>query len=207
MVDQVGDFGQHVVERPGDFLATGVGHDAERAVFAAAFHDRHEGRDALDSGRRQVVELLDLGKAHVDLGLAGRTPPRDQIGQAMQRLWSEDDVDVGRARDDRRAFLAGDAAADADDQVRIRILQRAHAPEIVEDALLRLFAHRTGVEQDDIGVVRPVGRFQAVGLVQHVGHLGRVVLVHLTAESADVQLAGHGKRWGVLSWWRKGRGL
>ena len=192
LVDQVGDLGQHVVERPRHFLAAGVGNDAERAVLAAALHDRHECRDPVDPGRRQMVELLDLGKADVDLRLAGRAPARDQLGQAVQRLRAEDHVDVGCARDDRRAFLAGDAAADADDQVRIRILQRAHAPEVMEHALLRLFAHRAGVEQDDVGVVRPGGRLEALGRVQHVGHLGRVVLVHLTAKRADVQLAAHG---------------
>ena len=40
---EVGDLGQHVVERPRDFLAARVGHDAEAAVLAAAFHDRDEG--------------------------------------------------------------------------------------------------------------------------------------------------------------------
>ena len=37
-------------------------------------------------------------------------------------------------------------------------LQLAHAAEIVEHALLRLLAHRAGVEQDDVGVLGAVGQ-------------------------------------------------
>jgi hypothetical protein len=46
-------------------LAARVGHDAEGAVLAAAFHDRDEGRRAVDAGLRQAVELLDLREADV----------------------------------------------------------------------------------------------------------------------------------------------
>ena len=74
----------------------------------------------VDARRRQVVELLDLGKADVDLRPAVALAARQHRGQAVQRLRPEDEVDVRRALDDRRAFLAGDAAADAD--------QRAAAP-------------------------------------------------------------------------------
>ena len=38
-----------------------------------------------------------------------------------------------------------------------------------------------------------VGQVQAVSGRQHVGHLGRVVLVHLASVGLDVKLAGHGK--------------
>ena len=39
---------------------------------------------------------------------------REHLRQAVQRLRAEHHVDIGRALDDGRAFLAGDAAADAD---------------------------------------------------------------------------------------------
>ena len=188
---EVGDLGQHVVERPRHLLAARVGHDAERAVLAAALHDRHERRGAVDTGRRQVVELLDLRERDVDLRAAARAPRADQRGQAVQGLRAEHDVDVGRAAHDRRALLARDAAADADDEVRSRALQFAHAAEIVEHALLRLLAHRAGVEQDDVGVLGTVGEREAVAVGEHVGHAVRVVLVHLAPEGADVELAGH----------------
>ena len=72
-------------------------------------------RRALDARRRQVVELLDLGEADVDLRLALRCGARASISrQAVQGLRAEHHVDIRRALDDGRAFLAGDAAADAD---------------------------------------------------------------------------------------------
>ena len=58
---------QHLLERPADFLAARIRHDAESAVLAAAFHDRHEGRRAVGARLRQTVELLDLGETDVDL--------------------------------------------------------------------------------------------------------------------------------------------
>ena len=46
-------------------------------------------------------------------------------------------------------------------------------------------------EVTDVGLRRVVGGFEGLALSEHVGHLGRVVLVHLTTEGLDVQLAGH----------------
>ena len=70
----------------------------------------------------------------------------------MQRLRAEHDVDVGRALDDGRALLAGDAAADADQHAAG--LQVLDAAEVGEHLLLRLLAHRAGVEQDQVGLAR-----------------------------------------------------
>ena len=67
----------------------------------------------------------------------------------------------------------------------------AHAAEIVKYFFLRLFAHRAGVEQNDVGLRRIVGRFHAIRGVQHIGHFFRVVLVHLAAESFDIKLVTH----------------
>ncbi len=192
LVGQVGNFGQHVVERAGDFLAARVRDHAERAVLAAAFHDRHVRGRAVDRRRRQMVELLDVGKRDVDLRATGRAAVADQLRQPVQGLRAEHDVDVRRALHDGGAFLARHAAADADDEIRFQRLQRAHATQIVEHPLLRAFAHRARVEQDDVGVFGAVGEREPVGGGEHVGHLVRVVLVHLAAERADVELLRHG---------------
>jgi hypothetical protein len=133
-----------------------------------------------------VVEFLDFGEADVYLGAPGLAALRDQFRQAMQGLRAEHHVDEGRARDDGRALLAGDATADADDEVGVRLLQMTHPAEVVEHLFLGLLAHRAGVEEDDVGVFRRAGRGQPFGRIEHVGHLVRVVLVHLAAEGFDV---------------------
>ncbi len=192
---QVGDLGQHVVEAPRDLLAARIRHDAEAAVLAAAFHDGDECRRTLDPRRRQAIELLDLGKRHVDLRPAGAPALGEQLGQAMERLWSEHEVDVGRAGDDRAAFLARDAAADADHEAGPRALEVLHPSEIGEHLLLRLLAHRAGVEEDEVGVFGLLATLVAVGCGEHVGHPVRVVLVHLASEGADVDALRHRAAW------------
>ena len=120
----------------------------------------------------------------------------EHLRQAVQRLRAEHDVDIGRALDDRRAFLAGDAAADADQHALL--LEVLDAAEVAEDLLLRLLAHRAGVEEDQVGLLDVVGRLVALGGAQHVGHLVRVVLVHLAAEGADEDLLARASLMAVL---------
>ena len=57
--------------------------------------------------------------------------------------------------------------------------------------LPELLAHRARVEEDHVRILGPLGQREALGGVQHVGHLVRVVLVHLAAERADVELLCH----------------
>ena len=187
LVGQAGDLGQHVVERPRHFLAAGVGNDAVGAVLGAAFHDRDEGASAPSTragGRWSNFSIS--GKLMSTCGRCSLFAPRQHRRQAVQGLRSEHQVDVGRALDDRRAFLAGDAAADADQ--RALVLQVLDPAEVAEHLVLGLLAHRAGVEQDQVGLVDVVGRLVARGGVQHVGHLVRVVDVHLAAEGLDEDL-------------------
>ena len=51
----------------------------------------------------------------------------NHFGQSVQRLRAEDDVHIRRAFDDVFAFLGGDAASHADDEVGIFFFERAHA--------------------------------------------------------------------------------
>ncbi len=196
LVGQVGDFHQDVIEGARDLGTPGVGHDAEAAVFAAAFHDGDKGRGPVDAGRGQGVEFFDFREGNVHLGLAGGATPVDQFRQAVQGLGTEHHIHIGRAAHDGLAFLAGHAAAHADHQIGILPFQVLHATQVGKDFFLGFFAYRTGVEQDDVGVVRGLGQFHALGGVQHVGHFLGVVFIHLAAEGADEQLfhaAGFGR--------------
>jgi hypothetical protein len=142
---QVDDFGDDVIQRPGHFLAAGVGHDAKCAVFAAAFHHRDEGAGPLDFRLRQVVELLDLRKADIHDERAARPALIHHVGQAVQGLRAEYQVDVGCAPADFRPLLAGHAAAHADDQRGIALFQVLPAPELMKHLFLRLFPYGTGI--------------------------------------------------------------
>jgi len=191
LVGEIGDLGEHVLERTRQLLAPRVGHHAEAAILAAALHDGHEGAGPFDARRGKVVELLHLREADVHLRTARAASRIDQVRQPVQRLRAEDQVDIGRARHDRVAFLARNAAAHADEQIGPRLLQRLHAPEVVKHLLLRLFADRAGVEQDQVGVLGPVRCFEATLGAQDIRHLFRVVRVHLAAERADENLTRH----------------
>ena len=109
----------------------------------------------------------------------------------MQGLRAEHEINVRRAFDDGRTLLAGDTAADAENDFGPQLFQMFDAAQIVKDFFLRFLAHRAGIEQNHVGVVGARGRHHAVRRVQYVGHLARVVLVHLAAEGLDVVLGRH----------------
>ena len=183
---QLRHFREHIFERARNFLAAGIGDDAEAAILATALHDGYKGRHALDSRRRQAVELLDLRKRNIDLRPAGAAARCNQLGQAVQGLRAEYHVDIRRARHDGGAFLAGDTAAHADDYAGTRALQVLHPAQVMEHFLLRLLAHRAGIEHNHVGFGRIVGGFHVLCRGEHVGHFGRVVFVHLAAERLDI---------------------
>ena len=143
----------------------------------------------LDARWRQVVELLDLGKADIHLRAMQARALFEQMWQAVQRLWAEHHVDIRRALNDGRAFLAGHAAAHADQHALG--LQVLHAAQVAEDLLLSLLAHRAGVEENQVGFVDVLRRLVAFGDIQNVRHLVRVVLVHLAAEGFDKKFFTH----------------
>ena len=115
----------------------------------------------------------------------------------MQGLRPEHQVHLRRALQERLAFLRGDAAADADQYLRVRGLQCFPATELRENFLLRLFADRAGVDQDDVGFGLDQRQLQTLLGREYVGHAVRVIHIHLAALGLDVQLAGR----------RAGRGI
>ena len=185
------DFGHDIVERPADFLAACIGHHAVGAVFGAAFHDRDEGGDAFLARLGQMIEFFDFREGNVHLCALCTFARLDHLRQAMQGLRTEYQIDIRRALDQGGAFLACDTAADADHEIRLVRLQFAPAAELREHLLLRLLADRAGIDQDHVGFGLVRGQFQTMRNREHIGHLGRVVLVHLAAVGFDEKFAGH----------------
>jgi hypothetical protein len=103
----------------------------------------------------------------------------------MQGLRAKTRSTKGCALADRRAFLAGDAAADTNDQVRVFLFEGLPAAKLVEHFFLGFLANRTGIKQDDVGVFFVLGRLQAMAVHEQILHARRVVLIHLTAMCFD----------------------
>ena len=87
--------------------------------------------------------------------------------------------------DQGRTFLAGDAAADRDHHARTRLLELPDAAKVSEHLLLRLLAHRAGVEHDQV----------RVGEVARLG--GEVLLQGLCLPGAQLPRCAPGGALGV----------
>ena len=149
---------QHRFERAAHFIAARVGHDAEAAVLAAAFHDRDERRRSL---RRAAPAGDRTSRSRgSSTSTTGRPVRRSSaiISGRRCRVCGPNTRSTNGARcGDGLAFLAGDAAADTDDHVRALGLEPAPLAQQREHLLLRLLAHRAGVHQQHVRLRRVVG--------------------------------------------------
>src|SRR6185437_14645525 len=134
-------FLQHRLEGPADLVAAGIRHDAEAAVAAAALHHGNEGRGAFGARLRQAVEFRHLGRADIDDGAARAAQLRDHVGQTVQGLRAEYQIDERRPPRDALTFLARDTAADTDEDMRPLRFEPAPLAQHREHLLLRLLAH------------------------------------------------------------------
>ena len=96
----------------------------------------------------------------------------------------------------RLAFLARHTTAYADhDRLTTRgiagFFQGSPAPKLGEHLLLRLLPDGARIEQQDVCLSRVVGGLDRSCVSEHIEHLGRVVLVHLTAVGLDEYFSGH----------------
>jgi hypothetical protein len=171
-----------------DFGSARVGDDAEGAELVATFLHGQEGRGAAPrlGAVLQRRELVVLGEVGVER--AGALPHLGfQFGEAVVALRPDDEVDGGLAAHDLFALGLGDAARDADPEVRVQRLERLQPPEFGIDLLGRLLADVAGVEQDQVGRLGRVGGDVALRR-QRLGHALAVVDVHLAAVGADEEL-------------------
>ena len=134
------------------------------------------------------------GEVGGDDALAGRLGLRDEIGEAVIALRSDDDVDHRRPRHDLLPFRLRDAACDRDQSFPALafagFLGDVRAAELRIDLLGGLLPNMAGVQDDEIGRVLILG--QAIAeRAERLSHALAVIGIHLAAESLDMQLFGH----------------
>ncbi len=119
--------------------------------------------------------------------------PADQRRKLVITLRADHEIDYARALDDLLSLGLRHAASDRDHGVEAAriplLLQRAHPAKLGIDLLGGLLADMAGVENDEIGIGRIVGRRVAM-TGERLRHALGVVGVHLAAEGLDVQLLG-----------------
>ena len=197
---QLLDLVEDLLERPRDLLATRRRHDAVGALLVAAFHDRHERRDAARPvvGRRPAVERPHLPVDREDPGARAEPPLLAALGDAGQEIRQIVDlrrprhqVDLRQAAEDLLALRLGHAAEDAQDEARALALELLHEPHLPERALLGVGADRAGIEEDDVRLLLAFDDGVALGH-EHSEDLLGVPLVHLAAVGLEVHRLGHG---------------
>ena len=117
----------------------------------------------------------------------------------MQGLRAKYQIHKGCAFGNGRALLAGDTAADTNNQIWVGLLQVFPATELMKDFFLGPLANRAGVEQDNVGLCRIIRGDHLVAVPKQIAHARRIILIHLAAMSDDMQLFDRLARVGSFS--------
>jgi hypothetical protein len=116
---------------------------------------------------------------------------RQQCGQAVIILRADDDIDDRCAADDLLALGLRHAAGHRNGETAVgagcTLLELSDAAELGIHLLRRLLADVTGVEHDQVGLLRR-GRLDKTQRRQRIRHTLRIVDVHLAAVGFDVKL-------------------
>ena len=134
-----------------------------------------------------MIEFLDFGEAHVDLGATRTSTLVKEIGDAVKRLRTKNNVDPRGALQNVLAFLTRHATAHGDAHFGTLFFHFADAAEVGEDLFLSLLANRAGVDHDEIGLFEIFGALVRLSVSKQVREATGVVVVHLAAEAAHVQ--------------------
>ena len=182
------DLVHDVAHAPADLPPAHRRDDAERAGVVAADLDRHPGRVIVSrrAGQRRRIRLVLLE----DLDDRPFVRERSSSAGACARLWVPNTTSTCGARASTVPVLLGEATADRDLEVGPRVLQRLQVPEMAVQLVVGVLADAARVQHHDVGRLEIVGRLHALGL-EHARDAFRVVLVHLAAEGAHEEPAGH----------------
>ena len=189
-----------VRDGPAALFSARVRHDAERAAHVAALHDGDEGRGVARLGHVVADRVLGIRFLRdVADGCAAERKCRivhARLHAAFQDavhvfkdlvvfLRADDDIEVRDALEKLLPAGLRHAAHEAIDHVRPLLPLGAHDAHFPQGLLLRLVAHRAGVDQDRVGIL--FRRRQGVAaLGEHPRHLLGVALVHLAAVGLEI---------------------
>ena len=183
---QTAELGQDIPGLAALLAAADVGHDAVGAEVVAAVHDGQPGAElALPPDGDVLHDDGALGGLQQDplvlLQLLG-----DELGQGIDAVHTEDQIHIGIALAQlfHHMLLVGHAAAQADHQAGLFLLEALQGTHVAEDPLLGVLPHGAGVEEDQVRVLRLVA--QAVADIhQHTLDALAVVDVLLAAVAVD----------------------
>ncbi len=168
---------QDVLVLPAPLSAPDVGHDAEGAEVVAAVGD---GQERLE--RMIVPDCKSLGNIVVVFrNIEDPSPFGQKAVQELRHLvldmCAEDEVDVREVAFEAFGdmLLLDHAAAEGNDEVRVRLLELLEAADVSVDPLFRVLPHRAGVEEDEVRFVRAV----------------RELVAHLFEEAVDALAVRH----------------
>ena len=154
---------QDVLRCAGALPAPDIGHDAIGAEVVAAIHDGHPGLDAV---------LADGGDTLGDgPGLVGHREDASPLGEQgvdhlrelPQGVGAEDQVHVAIGLADLlgHMLLLHHAAAQTDELLRVAALGVDQSPHVAQHPLLGVLPDGAGVDDDDAGLLRVIGKTKA----------------------------------------------
>ena len=182
LVNEGAGFSHNRVCAAGKFRAAGVRHNAERTEFIAAFLNGQEGRRAIDLAvERQGVEFF----LDVEIGFkaltCGAVNTRDHFGELVISLRAEHEINSRLAAHDLFAFSLRNTARNAKQHFSAgRLFQTLELAQLRKHLLRRLLTDVTGVEENQIGIIRGLD----TGIAQrsqNILHPFGIIDVHLTA--------------------------
>ena len=125
--------------------------------------------------------------------MADAPGPVQELANAIDIVRAEHRRNVGRPGEDRPPLLLREATADGDLETGLALGKRLQLAEVTVELGVGVLADAAGVENDDIRLLDIRGPLETLG-DKPGGDPLRVVLVHLAAECANEELAGHPQR-------------
>ena len=166
--------------------AADIRHDTVGTEIVAAVHDREPGLCTLRAKYRQSFCNIILA-ADIKYALSVRQYAIKQRRKTPQRMRTEQQIDLRIALFNlfNILFLLRHAAAQRDDDIRPLLLEMAQRADVAEGTILRMLAHCTGVEQDEIRLFRAACHFIS-HFMQHAANAFGIRLILLAAKGMRI---------------------